>query len=770
LLIFLSGIPLQIPKVYANPDSEQKVWVYTYQTNSYQNQGIDFFFDDWFHINYERTTNVNDLGDNIVIIMGSNMSSAPSGLEDKIKSASFTALFTCGITYNSADKNGSCDVPSEIKTLFGVKYGENDALYESRQLYGSCRTVAGLLDTQGSYRWNMSAVNWRHINPETSIAETVIEVWGNAGRSNAAVIALKNRTRFYSILPIWTRTSDATNQTQKISFETLFTPKSELSPRFPARQDVLAFEVPVVYWILQYAIALPTITPYGYDASYVHRADDFGYEQSYIDDVNDWVQLSGINVSMTHITKFNASDMIGNLTQSVSYGNDWLSHGKTHAGATYKYVSNGTNVSLFDSEIQRKFYAINKTGDANWDFWVDYDQDDVVDDDEWCEPDAYIWQDLVAGGDWIFFNQWNGTKVEYTWQIKPCSSSEFYGNLTDQQDILQWSWEVGQQQGNYSNFLGHASGGGRHTNITLQAMENVGFKYIVDNLHSNFPYPFSRDANLNLYPNVFTLPMTSTTAFDGSHPWGTYVPYLSEADANKSYGLSLLDGGVVVNIYHFGSKMGDTYRWIIGNFTEKQNVYVTTYADLYWKTYVFSKMRVQTYPNYFLVDLGRLTPAERLNYADGMAIKFQNKTMQINVDASGELYFWDGNNFNITSSSYTSDQLTLNVDGTSGQTSYVVVYVGSKGKPKSIDGVSSWEYDETNNVSILNVLSQSVVRIEWRTLGDIDGDGDVDRYDLGIFAGVYGTSEGDSNYMPEVDLDNDGDIDIYDLGILALNY
>jgi PKD repeat protein len=55
-------------------------------------------------------------------------------------------------------------------------------------------------------------------------------------------------------------------------------------------------------------------------------------------------------------------------------------------------------------------------------------------------------------------------------------------------------------------------------------------------------------------------------------------------------------------------------------------------------------------------------------------------------------------------------------------------------------------------------------------LGDIDGDGDVDRYDYGLFAQAYGTSEGDPNYIQEADLDIDGDIDRYDFGILAQNY
>lgn len=54
--------------------------------------------------------------------------------------------------------------------------------------------------------------------------------------------------------------------------------------------------------------------------------------------------------------------------------------------------------------------------------------------------------------------------------------------------------------------------------------------------------------------------------------------------------------------------------------------------------------------------------------------------------------------------------------------------------------------------------------------GDIDLDGDVDRYDYGILAQVYGSNEGDPRYIQEADLDIDGDIDRYDYGILAQNY
>jgi len=55
-------------------------------------------------------------------------------------------------------------------------------------------------------------------------------------------------------------------------------------------------------------------------------------------------------------------------------------------------------------------------------------------------------------------------------------------------------------------------------------------------------------------------------------------------------------------------------------------------------------------------------------------------------------------------------------------------------------------------------------------LGDINGNGAVDRYDYGILSGAFGTSIGHPDYVPEADLDGDDDIDRYDYGIFASNY
>lgn len=54
--------------------------------------------------------------------------------------------------------------------------------------------------------------------------------------------------------------------------------------------------------------------------------------------------------------------------------------------------------------------------------------------------------------------------------------------------------------------------------------------------------------------------------------------------------------------------------------------------------------------------------------------------------------------------------------------------------------------------------------------GDIDGDKDVDLYDIVIMVGAYDSHEGDTRYLGNCDIDGDGDIDIYDIVIAASNY
>lgn len=61
----------------------------------------------------------------------------------------------------------------------------------------------------------------------------------------------------------------------------------------------------------------------------------------------------------------------------------------------------------------------------------------------------------------------------------------------------------------------------------------------------------------------------------------------------------------------------------------------------------------------------------------------------------------------------------------------------------------------------------------WVTVticGDIDGDFDVDIFDIVAIAGAYGSSRGSPKFDPNSDLDGDDDVDIFDLVLAAVNY
>jgi len=60
--------------------------------------------------------------------------------------------------------------------------------------------------------------------------------------------------------------------------------------------------------------------------------------------------------------------------------------------------------------------------------------------------------------------------------------------------------------------------------------------------------------------------------------------------------------------------------------------------------------------------------------------------------------------------------------------------------------------------------------IKIKILGDVNGDGAVDKYDFSDFAAAYGSSVGNPNYNVQCDFDADGDVDKYDFGTFAGNY
>lgn len=70
-----------------------------------------------------------------------------------------------------------------------------------------------------------------------------------------------------------------------------------------------------------------------------------------------------------------------------------------------------------------------------------------------------------------------------------------------------------------------------------------------------------------------------------------------------------------------------------------------------------------------------------------------------------------------------------------------------------------------------NTFDNNMTTTLWiKQRGDVDGDGDVDRYDFGRFAVAYGYVYPHPRYDVECDFNRDGAVDRYDFGDLAQNY
>jgi hypothetical protein len=80
----------------------------------------------------------------------------------------------------------------------------------------------------------------------------------------------------------------------------------------------------------------------------------------------------------------------------------------------------------------------------------------------------------------------------------------------------------------------------------------------------------------------------------------------------------------------------------------------------------------------------------------------------------------------------------------------------------------AWPVPE--EVEIVDNTAFSLKQLLLTIAGDVDGDREVDIFDIVRMANGYGASPPSPQYDPNCDLDDDGDIDIFDIVVAASNY
>jgi hypothetical protein len=74
-----------------------------------------------------------------------------------------------------------------------------------------------------------------------------------------------------------------------------------------------------------------------------------------------------------------------------------------------------------------------------------------------------------------------------------------------------------------------------------------------------------------------------------------------------------------------------------------------------------------------------------------------------------------------------------------------------------------WEFNVTNNIYIDG-------NVKVRFLGDVDGNGQVDIFDVRLIAAAFGSYPGNPRWNPDYDLNQSGGIDIFDIRLAAKNF
>jgi len=146
----------------------------------------------------------------------------------------------------------------------------------------------------------------------------------------------------------------------------------------------------------------------------------------------------------------------------------------------------------------------------------------------------------------------------------------------------------------------------------------------------------------------------------------------------------------------------------------------------------------------------------------------QEYSLHINVSIFN--YGMFAENFNVTAYANTTIIDTLvNVTLTSGNSititftwNITTLAKGNYTLSATVDMVPG-EVDTTDNTLVDGVITITIP-------GDVDGDFDVDIYDVVKMCTCYGSELGDPEYEANCDIDGDGDVDIYDIVIMCNHY
>jgi parallel beta-helix repeat protein len=100
----------------------------------------------------------------------------------------------------------------------------------------------------------------------------------------------------------------------------------------------------------------------------------------------------------------------------------------------------------------------------------------------------------------------------------------------------------------------------------------------------------------------------------------------------------------------------------------------------------------------------------------------------------------------------------------------VILAWNTTGTAKTNYTISVYAWPILNETDTADNLLTSPQQIQVTTTGDVDGDKDVDIYDVVSICSIYNAKKGEPNYHPNQDINGNNKIDIYDVVAACANY
>jgi len=142
-----------------------------------------------------------------------------------------------------------------------------------------------------------------------------------------------------------------------------------------------------------------------------------------------------------------------------------------------------------------------------------------------------------------------------------------------------------------------------------------------------------------------------------------------------------------------------------------------------------------------------------------IACQGYNTSIYVELENQGNV----SETFNVTTYANTTEIETKEITLSNGNSTIIEFIWNTTGWAKGNYTISAYAWPPLGETDLADNTLFADKEVCVTIPGDVDGDRDVDIYDVVKITGIYGSKRGDPQFNPNSDLDDDGEIKIYDV-------